>query len=362
MEKNEQNKKPFRQILSILKNRTIKLSTDYTEKPTNFPMKNKHRSPALIAIMLAVAALALAGCGKSGDPAAAPASPGGAGKPIDENAFSIKYKADDAIYIFTKNADGSQKRLDSISTHDDHTHHTVLIWDRKGGSNKQGVVCQYEDGAWTEIPRSEGNSINMKAIRAEQGINNYYSDPVRDLTKYYVHEKVGFTKRPGVAIAGRNCDVYGGVRPKDTGGLPRYGALNLRGPEEEIAVWNGLTMRLKYTQKKEDGGIYKETVALEALAVTFSVPKTSPPPPSPTPAPVPMTPPPPRPQTPSRSRRAWTPAVPEARSPASISPLLPPASRAASPSSPVSPPPAPAKPSPCIIQNPSPTAPCPSSS
>jgi uncharacterized lipoprotein YehR (DUF1307 family) len=227
-------------------------------------------------ILASALALALAGCGKPGSAgAAADSASGGSSKNARESAFSIKYKSDDTIYIYTQNADRSKKRIDTISSHDGHQHHEALVWDRNGGSNKKGVVYRYEDGAWTEILRSDGDSLNMKALSAEQRVNNYSSDPVSDLTKYYVHEKVGFTKRPGVTIAGRNCDVYGGVRPEDTGILPRYGSLNLRGAQEEIAVWNGLTMRLKYTEMKRDGSIHRERVLLEAQAVVTKVPDSA---------------------------------------------------------------------------------------
>jgi hypothetical protein len=165
--------------------------------------------------------------------------------------------------------------VDSIESHDGHRHQETQIWDRNGGPNKNGIVYEYEDGAWKELLRTDaGGNLNMAVIRVEQNLNNAFSDPVADLTKYYINPKVGFTKQPSVTIAGKTCDVYAGVRPEDTGVLPRYSELNSRGTYEEIAVWNGITMRLKYTRTLSNGS-KEETVCLEALAVTQKVPDSA---------------------------------------------------------------------------------------
>jgi hypothetical protein len=238
-------------------------------------MKPKHTAKRLLPITIAaLAALSLAGCGKPGSSGSSSSSASGSSS-ADESALSIKYKMGDTIYIFTKNANGQKKRMDRIETSDGQTRQETQIWDRNGGPNKKGIVYKYEDGAWKELLRTDASgNINMAAHRVEQNLNNAFSDPVADLTKYYVHEKVGFTKQPSVTIAGKTCDVYAGVRPADTGSLPRYSELNSRGTYEEIAVWNDITMRLKYTRTHDDGSKH-ETVRLEAQAVTQKVPDSA---------------------------------------------------------------------------------------
>ncbi|OAM89242.1 hypothetical protein OH491_13355 [Termitidicoccus mucosus] len=234
-------------------------------------MNTKHTTCLLLTTIAAIAALSLAGCGKSGS--SGPSASGSSS--AREGALSIKYKKDNTVYIFTKSADGQKKRMDSISSHDGHQHQETQIWDRNGGPNKKGIVHKYEDGAWKELLRTDASgNLDMAALRVEQNLNNAFSDPVADLTKYYVHEKVGFTKQPSVTIAGKTCDVYAGVRPENTGGLPRYGDLNFGKSYEEIAVWNGITMRLKYTRTLSNGA-KEETVCLEALAVTQKVPDSA---------------------------------------------------------------------------------------
>ncbi|MCL1909540.1 MAG: hypothetical protein FWG05_01235 [Kiritimatiellaeota bacterium] len=228
---------------------------------------------------LAVSALFVAGCGDSSssksksesksDGGASSSKSGGAGKSPDESAFSIKYATDDGgTFIFTKNANGSQKRMDRI---DSDGWHDVTVWDRNGGANKKGVVYVYEDGEWTDVPREDADgNVSMHAIRCEQTLNNAYSE-VKDLTAYYTNEKIGFAKRAGQTVAGKSCDVYAGVYP-DGMSLPRYSALYFKGSEEEIAVWNGLTMRLRYTRGADSKTV---TTPLEAQAVTFSVPDSA---------------------------------------------------------------------------------------
>jgi len=235
-------------------------------------MKKLLTSPASVVTTLVASALFFAGCGDSSatPDAASPkggSSSGGSGGSSAEGALSIKYMAEGYTTIFTKNADGSKKRIDTI---DSEGEHNVQICDRNGGPTKDGIVYLYEDGEWTELLRSEGDSVNMQAIRTEQQVNNFYSDPVRDLTTYYASEKVGYKKQASQTILGKKCDVYTGVYPDDVS-LPRYGALNFKNSEEEIAVWNGLTMRLKYTRTNSDGS-KKESIVCEAQAVAFSVP------------------------------------------------------------------------------------------
>ena len=221
--------------------------------------------------IILAATLAIAGCGKSGSSGTSSSS-GSSG----QTALSVKYQSGDSAIIFTKSADGNKMRMDMIHKHDDHLHQSVQIMDRRGGPNKSGIFYIYEDGTWTELLRSEGDSVNMKAISVEQRINNAFADTVSDLTKYYLQERIGFTKQPAQTVAGKSCDVYAGVYPKEIQGIapPRYNAFNMSGAHEEIAVWNGITMRLKYTTTNSKG-VKTEKVPLEAQAITTSVPDSA---------------------------------------------------------------------------------------
>jgi len=221
----------------------------------------------IITTLLAAAALTFSGCGKSDAPSGAKSS-SGPSKASAETALSVKYKTDGATIIFTRNADGSKRRIDTIES--DGTR-GVRIMDRKGGADGRGVFLVYEDKAWREIARSSGGDVSMEAIRVEQGIGNAFASVVSDLTKYYT--QAGFTKQPGQTIAGKSCAVYAGGHPENSR-LPRYDALNFRGSHEEIAVWNGVTMRLKHTRTNSDG-TKKETVVAEAQAVVTSVPDSA---------------------------------------------------------------------------------------
>jgi len=217
-------------------------------------------------IIITAAALAIAGCGKSGSSGASSSS-GSSG----QSALSVKYKtADGEIYIFTRSADRNKMRIDNI--YSEGSHH-VYITDSNGGSNKKGVAYEYSDGKWEEHLRTEGNEINMKAVRVEQSVNNAFAGTVSDLTKYYLSEKVGFTKQPGQTVAGKSCDVYAGTPPKSSI-LPEYDLLRKDGALQEIAIWNGIPLRLKYTETKKDGSKV-EKVTLEAQAITTSVPDSA---------------------------------------------------------------------------------------
>ena len=167
-----------------------------------------------------------------------------------------------------------KKRIDRI---DSDGERSVTVWDRNGGPAKDGIVYIYEEGEWIEILRSDGgDSFNGEALQAEQRVNNAFSEPVSDLTKYYVIERIGFNKQANQTILGKTCEVYGGVYPEKIEGInpPKYHILDKRGAEEEIAVWNGITMRLKYTHTKKDGTT-EIKIPLEAQAVTLTVPDSA---------------------------------------------------------------------------------------
>jgi len=275
----------------------------------------------LLALAFAAALPIVPGCDKS-------FSPG-------KSAVSIKYtdKYGNTV-IHTQNAGGSKSRIDNFI--DNLGERETTIWIRTGSAGKPGVDVQQivysksakdAEGAWKEY--------TFHGQGAVQGGGESLGHPMQDLTKYYTDPKVGFTKQPGQIIAGKECDVYRGAHPKDST-LPHYymdisdkerstekyvrekalesAQANLArikesaSPEEraspemrmrlaeermrqyegiisdedEIAVWNGLTMRLREIKTFETTGAdgkktkaEEATVKLEAQAVTFDVPDSA---------------------------------------------------------------------------------------
>jgi len=165
-----------------------------------------------------------------------------AGKPIDESGYAIKYDNGGMTVIFTAAADGVRKRLDYIY---DDGEHVVYIQDYIKGDGYTGY--EYESGEWID-----------DSYRARQTVANAEYE-IKDLTKHYVAQ--GFTKQPDITVAGKKCEVYAGQHPEDMK-IAGYSELNFGGRQEEIAVWNGLTLRLKSGDKVER----------EAKAITFTVP------------------------------------------------------------------------------------------
>jgi hypothetical protein len=163
-------------------------------------------------------------------------------KSIDESGYSIKYDSDGSTIIFTKSADGNRKRLDYIYSDGEKSIY-IQDYDKKEGY----LGYEYDNGEWKD-----------DSYRARQTVNNAEYE-IKDLSKHYVQQ--GFTKQADITVAGKKCEVYAGEHPKEMK-IAGYSELNFVGSQEEIAVWNGLTLRLKSGDK----------VKREAKSITFNVP------------------------------------------------------------------------------------------
>lgn len=161
---------------------------------------------------------------------------------VTDGAFAIKYNSSETTIICTRSADGDKKRVDYIYSDGEHS---ISMEVYVKGSGYTGY--QYENGQWEDDSYS-----------ARQRAANLFLE-IRDLSAGYVNH--GFTQQADQTICGKKCQVYAGTHPKDMK-VAGYSDLNLIGSHEEIAVWNGITMQLKYNDK----------VVLEAKAITFDVP------------------------------------------------------------------------------------------
>jgi hypothetical protein len=202
-------------------------------------MKQLNFKISVIALAIGLFAVSCSGGGsKQQGTAATPET-----KSIDESGYAIKYDDDGATIIFTKSADGKRKRLDYIYS-DGEKNISIQDYDNQ----KEGYLgYEYDGGKW-----------NDDSYEARQTVGNAEYE-IKDLTKHYVQQ--GFTKQANITVAGKNCEVYAGEHPKDMK-VAGYSELNYSGGQEEIAVWNGLTLRLK-----SDGKVRRE-----ATAITFDVP------------------------------------------------------------------------------------------
>ena len=200
----------------------------------------------ILIIMCIATIVAMTACGsvrQKDDSAKSETKSADTGKSILDGAYAIKYDCGGSTVIFTKSADGKRMRLDYIYEDGDKD---ICIQDYSKDNGYIGY--KYEYGVWED-----------DSYMAQQTVGMFEYGNVKDLSETYIQHS--FTKQANEKILGKNCQIYSGIHPKDMK-VAGYSAFNLVGAEEEIAVWNGITMRLK-SQGKID---------LEAKFIVTKVP------------------------------------------------------------------------------------------
>lgn len=205
----------------------------------------------ILTIMLIAAVVAMTACGggnsnkKAADNTSETKKETKSGASLEEMkeaGYALKYKTGDGTdVIYTRK--GSNSRLDLISSDDSHW---IGIEAYIKGDGYTGY--EYEYGEWRD-----------DSYTGRQMANNYYYSSIQDLTKYFINN--GYAKSGTVSICGKTCDVYAGQLTERLK-VAVYDDFDSTQAQGEIAVWNGLTMRLTLNGK----------VRAELVAISNNVP------------------------------------------------------------------------------------------